>query len=1311
MVETRSQSSKTPVKTRSSASLRTQSPRTSRSRRILKTDAETPRITRSRSRARQRNVEMDMFQYYEFGGPVGVTIIMLFSPCLMYYLWICSAFYNSQLVWRAAGESYWGFLCRLAGHVVEGAFPHVRAWIIYWVFLLVQGVLAVTLPGVYSKGLPLPHKNYERLTYFCNAAWSFYISMIGAIVLHISGIFNMYTLVTEFGPLLSVAILSGIFVSIVAYFYGIYTGNQHRMSGCFVYDLFMGVILNPRIGKYLDLKMFFEVRIPWFILFFISLAVGIKQYEVYGYISPQVCFVIFAHYLYANACAKGEELIVTTWDMAYEKWGFMLIFWNMAGDHQYTKDHVFFEVSSLLVLQGNLDEDNPYSKTSSLHNWLLGYEFPDMLMLLTQEMVYFLTIIVCVATILETLKEGIESFPMTVLRRSKQVSENEEALKYIVNVMEKSGKRLGVLTKDVFKGKFADEWRSVYRSETFEEVDVSSGVAMAMSVKEEEELRCIRMACKASVVLISTYFVDKMSTIIDEEDKVSHSRLAEMVERKLEDDVFLRSKEMKISPDFDPEQLEWCYTPIIQSCGNYDLRPSAVSDDNLLQGDVILCSLGLRYKSYCSNIGRTYMIDPNKSQENYYDFLLLLQKKVLESIKDGVVIKDVYNKAVGLIRMKYPELESKFVRNIGFGIGIEFQDRNLMLNSKNNRVLKDGMTLNLSIGFNDIENPNPQHARNKTYSLLLIDTIRVTKDAPIVYTDNPKSYNDISYYNDDEVSEKESVSKKRPERKASAINSAILKRKTRGENKDVDDSAEQKRRQHQKELAQKKQEEGLNRFSNGNGIQNGIEKPSLKKFESYKRDSQMPSSISNLKIVVDTKNSSIIVPIYGRPVPFHILTLKNASKNDEGEYVYLRLNFLTPGQGVGKKDDMPFDDITASFIRSLTFRSSDTRHISEVFASIQEMKKNVAKREAERKEMADVIEQDNLIEIKNRRPLKLAEVFVRPALDGKRVSGELEIHQNGLRYQSPLRSDHKIDLLFSNIKHLFFQPCDHELIALIHVHLKNPIMVGKRRARDIQFYREASDMQFDETGNKKRKYRYGDDDELELEQEERRRRIALNREFKMFSEKISESNEGRIDVDIPVRELGFTGVPFRSNVLLQPTTECLVHLTDPPFLVITLSDIEIAHLERVQFGLKNFDLVFVFKDFRRPPAHINTIPMSHLDNVKDWLDSVDIAYTEGVLNLNWATIMKTINDDPLAFFEEGGWAFLNNESDEESAESEEEGSEFTASEDEESEEESEYDENASEDESDFEEEDVSDVEDWDELEKKAARDDTKRSRK
>ena len=38
--------------------------------------------------------------------------------------------------------------------------------------------------------------------------------------------------------------------------------------------------------------------------------------------------------------------------------------------------------------------------------------------------------------------------------------------------------------------------------------------------------------------------------------------------------------------------------------------------------------------------------------------------------------------------------------------------------------------------------------------------------------------------------------------------------------------------------------------------------------------------------------------------------------------------------------------------------------------------------------------------------------------------------------------------------------------------------------------------------------------------------------------------------------------------------------------------------------------------------------------------SVDIPLSEGPVNLNWGPIMKTINEDPYEFFQQGGWSFL-----------------------------------------------------------------------
>jgi nucleosome binding factor SPN SPT16 subunit len=140
-------------------------------------------------------------------------------------------------------------------------------------------------------------------------------------------------------------------------------------------------------------------------------------------------------------------------------------------------------------------------------------------------------------------------------------------------------------------------------------------------------------------------------------------------------------------------------------------------------------------------------------------------------------------------------------------------------------------------------------------------------------------------------------------------------------------------------------------------------------------------------------------------------------------------------------------------------------------------------------------------------------------------------------------------------------------------------------------------------------------------------------------------------------------------------------------------------------------MVFVFKDFSRPPAHINTIPVESLDRVKEWLDSVEIAFTEGPLNLNWATIMKTVTADPHEFFQSGGWKFLEIDSASESGSEESEESAFEMSDSEmaasesESEEESDFDDDASADEGEEDSEMDDEGEDWDEMEKKAKKQD------
>merc|ERR1712194_697755 len=57
--------------------------------------------------------------------------------------------------------------------------------------------------------------------------------------------------------------------------------------------------------------------------------------------------------------------------------------------------------------------------------------------------------------------------------------------------------------------------------------------------------------------------------------------------------------------------------------------------------------------------------------------------------------------------------------------------------------------------------------------------------------------------------------------------------------------------------------------------------------------------------------------------------------------------------------------------------------------------------------------------------------------------GNLEAHTNGLRFIST--RGEIVDVMYTNIKHAIFQPCESEIMVLVHFHLNNPIMVGKKK--------------------------------------------------------------------------------------------------------------------------------------------------------------------------------------------------------------------------------------------------------------------------
>lgn len=149
-------------------------------------------------------------------------------------------------------------------------------------------------------------------------------------------------------------------------------------------------------------------------------------------------------------------------------------------------------------------------------------------------------------------------------------------------------------------------------------------------------------------------------------------------------------------------------------------------------------------------------------------------------------------------------------------------------------------------------------------------------------------------------------------------------------------------------------------------------------------------------------------------------------------------------------------------------------------------------------------------------------------------------------------------------------------------------------------------------------------DELEQEERERQQKIKLNNRFNNFVkliEQVADKGRFKIEFDIPFEDLDFYGCPNKSVVKVRPTKNCLIAISEFPFFVIDIDDIEMVHFERVQFGIKNFDMAIIFKDFTTF-RRINSIPIEHIEDIKSYLDEIGIIYSESIVPMNWTNVLS-----------------------------------------------------------------------------------------
>ena len=897
-----------------------------------------------------------------------------------------------------------------------------------------------------------------------------------------------------------------------------------------------------------------------------------------------------------------------------------------------------------------------------------GYEVPDTLLVATQTCVMVLTS-AKKAQILEPVRDAFKAecgIELKLQIKSKSKDPKPDVRVFVDSVKAEGVKKIGVLAREKAEGPLSEAWEATVQSAGIESVNVTDGLSRVLAVKDDAEVTNVKKAAYMSAMVMQKSVVEKLESVMDNDQRVKHSKLMDKTASDIANPAALKIK-------LRPENLQEAYDPIFQSGGAFDLRPTAQTDDAVLDFTCMVVALGVRYASYCSNIARTYMMDPPQEQADAYKAVFAAHELAVSEMQPGVKLADLYETVRAKLEKEKPGLGAYVTKNIGFGMGLELRESMYIVSPKSTSTVRAGMVFNVAVGIQGVPyvdvkdngSSKKKKKRGDTFSLFIADTVLVTEPHlpnEVLTKAALKGFDDVAYFVKDDDEEDEENDENVNGNGADAQNGTGKigdpvelvdgpRRAPRTERDiEMDNAREAERRRVQESLEQKKNEETLRRLTEqraGASESRGLLARDPVSFPGGV--SEMRSAGSNAGIYVDMESESVVLPIYGQHVPFHVSTVKNVTSTNEGSYAFLRITFNVPGSAQGAiSQSIVSRHPKEIFVKDLAFRCSDIGAANTTVQHLRQLRRVVTQRESEEAERSTLVKQEKLRPMQSGRPIRLMDTWIRPAIGGrgKKLSGALECHENGFRYKHP-REQAPIDVMFRNIKHAIFQPAEKELTTIVHFNLHDPIMVGKKKTSDVQFYTEVMEAVTDLAAGRRSAY---DPDEIEEEQRERERRNRINSEFQGFVKKVQEHFEKNhrnlsLEFDIPFKDLGFDGVPFKETAYVVPAVNCLCELVSWPPLVISLSDIEIVNFERVGFGLKNFDMTIVFKDFSRGVHRIDAIPIDKLETIKEWLNSIKIKYYESKMNLVWKPILKTIIEDPQDFVDNGGWNFLDMEGD------------------------------------------------------------------
>ncbi|KEG15262.1 putative aminopeptidase, putative,metallo-peptidase, Clan MG, Family M24 [Trypanosoma grayi] len=806
-----------------------------------------------------------------------------------------------------------------------------------------------------------------------------------------------------------------------------------------------------------------------------------------------------------------------------------------------------------------------------------------------------------------------------------------------------AGSTVGLCQKEltIQEGEFATKLIHLIRSIVPAErtMEVAPLLGELLFVKDESAVSCVEKAAGLCNAVFRRFARGLIEEEIQKTSPKTLSSIRDELSKKLEMPNTVKGLETLDTSQFS---IASGLTTCVMHRGTYksSIQTTEVSTQPL-RGDVIVIRYGVKNCGFTAFLARTLIVEANAppTAKEAYKFVYSISEKVIELLRVGAKLNDVYEAAMEYARTTNETLAGYLLKSLGFSTGLLVLEARGSISEKGKAVVEDGMTFVVRVVLEGVVDGS-----GETFDVELSDTVTVNGGGAQLNTKTSRKVEEILYEGD-------------AQEEAFNIATRDLHKITRQGQSSVPLLSRESARD--EKLRSLLRELHTELIAAGGKKATSTATEELRVYEvgrvsygdviPYPKESSFPPQARN-GIYVHVDKEVVFFPVCNGVAAFHAVTINKVDIKPEGEYVTCTFTF----HSLQEANVAYRLNRTKIFVKELSYRAP--RDVfTEVKIAIQGIHQRIKNRDTERRRASASAGGSKLSVTPN--PLRLPQIKIRPTAttgrQNKDCIGNLELHQNGLRFSYIGGSP--IDLLFDNMKHVIFQPAVNAIRVIYHITLKKGIEIARKNVDEVQFVADVMESSEGVTGAR-RSYT----EEIAAEEREQMRISETNKQFMRFAQAVEKMSN--MKTQIPVSNFSFDGVHAKGLTTFKANREVLWAISDRPPFTQRVADIEVVSLERVIPGGSTFDMSLIFKDYSKPAVTITTIPRSSLEAIKDWCLAARLYYMETTVNPNWKVVLKTILDDAEwdPWRPGAGWAVLNNDND---GDEEEEGDEETDSDD------------------------------------------------